>query len=79
MFGDHPIDDPVLLRFLGAHEVVALGVLTDLVELFARVLGDDLVEPVADVVFAGVVIDVSGVNGTVAATACWPIAMAIRG
>src|ERR1700761_1538068 len=46
---DHPIDDPVLLGVLGAHEVVALGVVLDLVQILARVLGDDLVEPLADI------------------------------
>src|SRR5215208_5364027 len=46
---DYAVDEPVFRRFLGAHEVVALGVLGDLVEVLARVLGDDLVEPLADV------------------------------
>ena len=46
---DHAVDDAVLLRLLGAHEVVALGVLGDLLERLAGVLGDDLVEAAADV------------------------------
>ena len=46
---DHPVDDAVHLGLLGAHEVVALGVLGDLVERLAGVLGDDLVEPLANV------------------------------
>src|SRR3954454_24824229 len=45
MLGDHPVDDPVVLRFFRAQEIVALGVLPDLVELLPRVAGDDLVEP----------------------------------
>ena len=40
---DHPVDDAVRLGLLGAHEVVALGVLGDLVERLAGVLGDDLI------------------------------------
>jgi len=40
---DNPVDDPVRLRLLGAHEVVALSVLGDLVERLAGVLGDDLI------------------------------------
>ena len=46
---DHPVDDAVRLGLLGAHEVVALGVLGDLVERLAGVLGDDFVEPPANV------------------------------
>src|ERR1700704_5605778 len=46
---DHTIDDAVLLGLLGAHEVVALGVLADLVELLVRVLGDDLVQAASHV------------------------------
>ena len=46
---DDAVDDAVLLRLLGAHEVVALGVVRDLVEGLAGVLGDDLVEAAADV------------------------------
>src|ERR1700720_4266773 len=41
---DHSIDNSVLLRLLRAHEVVALGVVANLLELFVRVLGDDLVQ-----------------------------------
>src|ERR1700732_4098127 len=42
VLGDHAVDDAVLLCLLRAHEVVALGVLADLLEVFAGVLGDDL-------------------------------------
>src|SRR5688500_1899776 len=45
---DHPIDDPVLLRLLRAHEVVALGVLPDLRDVAARVLRNDLIQPPAE-------------------------------
>src|SRR5262245_64889829 len=41
---DDPVDDAVLLRLLGAHEEVPVGVLGDLLERLAGVLGDDLVE-----------------------------------
>src|SRR5829696_321767 len=46
---DDAVDDLVLLRLLRAHEVVALGVLRDLVQRLPSVLGDDLVEPAPDV------------------------------
>src|SRR6202012_3917434 len=46
---DHAVDDVVLLRLVRAHEVVTLGVFGDLLEVLARVVGDDLVEPAADV------------------------------
>src|SRR5437764_3474628 len=56
---DDAIDDLVLRRLLGAHEVVALRVLGDLVERLAGVPGDDLVEPLADVDdLAGVDLDI---------------------
>src|SRR4249919_2570602 len=42
---NHLVDDPILLRLVGAHEEVALGVLCDLLQRLARVVGDDLVEP----------------------------------
>src|SRR5271166_6592431 len=58
---DHTIDDAVLLGLLGAHEVVALGVLADLLEIFVGVLGDDLVQPPAHVDdLLGVDLDVRG-------------------
>src|SRR3954466_11355381 len=44
VLGDHPVDDPVLLSFFRAQEVVALRVLLDLVEVLPRVVGDDLVQ-----------------------------------
>src|SRR3712207_3187447 len=46
---DHAIDDAVVLGFVGRHEVVALGVLADLLVRLARVLGDDVVQALADV------------------------------
>src|ERR1700736_5893869 len=46
---DHTVDDAVLLRLLGAHEVVAVGVFAHRVELLVRVLGDDLVQAPAHV------------------------------
>src|SRR5437016_14370511 len=46
---DHAVDDSVLLRLLGAHEVVALGVARDLLHRLPGVVGDDLVEPLANV------------------------------
>src|SRR5579883_2581735 len=42
---DHVVDDPVVLRLLGGHEVVALHVLGDLVDVLSCVKGDDLLEP----------------------------------
>src|SRR5438045_2849734 len=42
--GDHAVDDAVFLRFLGRHEVVAIHVPGDLLEVLARVLGHDLLE-----------------------------------
>src|SRR3977135_977572 len=41
VLGDHPVDDPVVLRLLGAHEVVPVSVFFDRVEVLVRVLGDD--------------------------------------
>src|SRR5262249_15528016 len=46
---DHAIDDSVFLRLLRAHEVVALGVLLDFIDRFARMVSDDLVEPPTNV------------------------------
>src|SRR3954451_4242063 len=46
---DHSVDDVVLLGLLGAHEVVALGVLRNLLHRVLGVLGDDLVEAPAHV------------------------------
>ena len=66
---DHAVDDLVLLRLLRAHEVVPLGVLGDLVERLAGVLGDDLVEALADVDdLLGVDLDVRGLSGEAAET-----------
>src|SRR4051812_42167647 len=44
---DHPVDDAVLARLLGGHEVVALGVAGDLLVGLAGVLGDDAVQALA--------------------------------
>src|SRR6266576_1268483 len=41
---DHPVDDSVFLRLLGAHEIVAFRVPAHLVQILARVLGDDLIQ-----------------------------------
>ena len=50
-----------VLRLFGAHEVVALGVLRDLLQRLARVLGEDLVEALAHVDdLLGVDLDVRG-------------------
>src|SRR4051794_6234729 len=58
---DDPVDDPVLLGLLRGHEVVALGVLGDLLDRLARVLGDDLVELLAQLDdLAGVDLNVGG-------------------
>src|SRR5205823_13600372 len=43
VLGDHAVDDAVFLGLLGAHEVVAVGVLAHRVQLAVRVLGDDLI------------------------------------
>src|SRR3954451_18862116 len=59
VLGDHPVDDAVLLGLLRAQEVVALRVLLDLVELLPGVVGDDLVQPAAQLDdLAGVDLDV---------------------
>src|SRR3954467_9004413 len=42
---DHVVDDAVLLRFLGRHEVVAIHVARDLLEVLTGVLRHDLFEP----------------------------------
>src|SRR5256885_4045409 len=44
---DHFIDDAVVLGILGFHYEIAVGVLVDLLDRLARVLGQDLVEQVA--------------------------------
>ncbi len=46
---DHAVDDAVLLRLLGGHEVVALGVAPDLLVVLAGVLGEDVVQALAHV------------------------------
>src|SRR3954465_7686454 len=61
MLGDHPVNDPVLHCLFGGHEVVALGVRADLVVFLPGVLGDDVVQALADVDdLAGVDLDVRG-------------------
>src|ERR1700754_3518338 len=44
---DHPVDDAVLGRFIRAHEVITFGVGPHLLDRLARMLGDDLVQPAA--------------------------------
>src|SRR4051794_17420581 len=64
---DHAVDDFVLLRLFRAHEVVALGVLRDLLQRLPGVLGDDLVEALADVNdLLGVDLDVGRLSGEAA-------------
>src|ERR1700677_3825127 len=46
---DHAVDDPVVLRLFGAHEVVAVGVFAHDLQLLLRVLRDDLIQPPAHV------------------------------
>jgi hypothetical protein len=46
---DHAVDDVVLDRLLGAHEIVTLRVLGDLLDRVPGVRGDDLVDAAADV------------------------------
>ena len=59
--GDDVVDDSVVLRFGRAHEVVALRVAPDLVDLLTGVVGDDLVQALAEVEdFACVDLDVGG-------------------
>src|SRR5215207_10563182 len=59
MLGDHPVDDPVGLRFFRAEEIVALSVLPDLLQVLAGVVRDDLVEAPAQLDhLAGVDLDV---------------------
>src|SRR4029453_9856004 len=43
--GDHRVDDPIVEGLVGVHEVIALHVLADLVDLLSSVLRDDLLEP----------------------------------
>src|SRR3954452_7262780 len=42
---DDHVDDAVILGLLRGHEVVAVGVTTDLLEILAGVVGEDLLEP----------------------------------
>src|SRR3954464_16003354 len=49
MLGDHPVLRPVLHCLFGGHEVVALGVRAYLVVVLPGVLGDDVVQALADV------------------------------
>src|SRR5688500_15730641 len=44
---DHLVDDPVLLGLLGAHDVVAVGVLGDPLDVLPGVLGQELVQQLA--------------------------------
>ena len=43
---DDLVHQPVVLGLAGVHEVVAVGVLLDLLDVLAGVLGEDLVEAV---------------------------------
>src|SRR3954453_14180771 len=45
---DDLVDQPVLDRLVGLHVAVAVHVVVDLPERLAGVLGEDLVEPLAD-------------------------------
>src|ERR1700742_1177047 len=47
VLSNHPVDDAVLLRFFGRHEVVAFGIGPNLLHVLARVLGDDLIQAAA--------------------------------
>src|SRR5215210_2052233 len=49
VMGNNAVDDVILLRLIRAHEVVALRVAGDLLEILAGVLGENLVEPLAHV------------------------------
>src|SRR5829696_3574028 len=61
VLGDDPVDDAVVLGLVRAHEVVALGVLLDFLDVLAGVLGDDLVKPAPHVDdLARVDLDVGG-------------------
>src|SRR3954469_25293388 len=61
VLGDHAVDDAVFLGLVRAHEVVALGVGPDLVDVLAGMLGDDLVQAPAQLDdLAGVDLDVGG-------------------
>src|SRR5262245_2778431 len=56
---DHLIDDSVLLGLHGAHDEVAVGIGLEPIEGLARVMVQDLVEPVLDAQdLAGVDVDV---------------------
>src|SRR5450755_5111186 len=60
---DHPIDDSVVLGLLGAHEVIPFGVLLDLLNRLAGVMGDDLIQAPPDIDdLARVDLDVGGLS-----------------
>src|SRR4029434_8026794 len=40
--GDHGVDDAVILRLLRRHEVVAIGIAADFLEILLCVVGEDL-------------------------------------
>src|SRR3954454_5355584 len=46
---EHGVDETVIARILARHEAVAVGVLGDLLDRLAGVLGQDLVQPLARV------------------------------
>ena len=47
MLCDNAVDDAVLKRLLGGHEVVSVGILFDLLNGLAGVFGKDLVEHIS--------------------------------
>ena len=58
-YGDDLVDHPVVTRFLGTHEEVALGVVLDAIGILTRALDEDVVELLADLDdLAGVDFDV---------------------
>src|SRR5829696_3448597 len=61
VLGDHTIDESVVLRLFGAHEVVPLGIPGHLFQVLAAVVRQDLVQAVAHVDdLLGVDLDVGG-------------------
>mgnify|MGYP007097289775 CR=1 FL=1 len=64
------VDQPVRHGLFGTHEVVAIGVLGDLLDALPRVPGQQLVEMLPDLEhFTGVDVDVGGLALAIAASA----------